>query len=63
MKTLSCRDMGGDCNFVAQGNSNEEVVKMMMSHAMQAHPEKLKSMGNVSPEEMNQMMMSKMKDA
>ena len=54
--------MGGQCAFVARGSTTDEVIKMMIFHAKEAHPEKFQSM-SISEEEMNQMMISKMKDA
>jgi len=34
MKQLSCKDMGTNCDFVATGNTADEVKKKMMDHAM-----------------------------
>jgi predicted small metal-binding protein len=36
-KTVSCRDVGADCNFVARGNSEEEVLSQVSEHARTAH--------------------------
>lgn len=37
MKSLSCKDAGTDCNFVAQGNTDEEVLKKMAEHGKKMH--------------------------
>jgi predicted small metal-binding protein len=37
MKTLSCRDVGVDCDFVAQGQTEQEVMEKAAQHARQDH--------------------------
>lgn len=37
--TLTCRDLGGDCDFVATGASPTEVKRAMWGHAHRAHPD------------------------
>jgi predicted small metal-binding protein len=45
MKTLSCNSMGNAmCDFVATGETDEEVVDKMMAHAKISHPEDLTKM-------------------
>ncbi len=45
MKTLTCTDMGNaTCDFVAVGQTDDEVVDKMMEHAEVAHPEDLTKM-------------------
>lgn len=39
MKTLSDRDLDIDCDFVSEGNSTDEVVKMATEHIQSDHPE------------------------
>jgi len=46
--TLSCRDLGGDCDFVAAGKEPEEVKKTMLAHMRQSHGERSSRM---SPDE------------
>ncbi|PYK31709.1 MAG: hypothetical protein DME57_02695 [Verrucomicrobia bacterium] len=36
-KTVSCRDVGSDCDFVARGNSEEEVMLQVADHARTDH--------------------------
>jgi predicted small metal-binding protein len=36
-KTVSCRDVGTDCDFVARGNSEEEIMSQVAEHARTAH--------------------------
>lgn len=54
MKSLACADMGlKECNFVAKGENNDEVMAAMREHAEAAHPAML--------DKMEQMMESKIK--
>ena len=36
-KTVSCRDVGMDCDFVAQGATEEEVLMYCAAHARKDH--------------------------
>jgi predicted small metal-binding protein len=36
-KTLSCRDVGMDCDFVAKGETNEDIMLQAAEHARTAH--------------------------
>ena len=36
-KRMSCRDVGPDCDFVARGESVEEVMGQVADHARTAH--------------------------
>ena len=44
-KTLRCRDVGMDCDFVARGNTEEEILKKAAEHARLAH-----NMNEIPPE-------------
>jgi predicted small metal-binding protein len=44
-KTMSCRDVGPDCDFVARGETEEEVMGQVAEHARSAH-----NMEDVPPE-------------
>lgn len=37
MKSLSCKDAGVNCNFVAQGNTDEEILKKIAEHGKKVH--------------------------
>jgi predicted small metal-binding protein len=37
MKRLSCRDIGSDCDFVACGKTEEEVLKKASEHGKTDH--------------------------
>jgi predicted small metal-binding protein len=37
VKDFHCRDAGLNCDFVARGNSNDEIVKQAGDHAKKAH--------------------------
>jgi predicted small metal-binding protein len=36
-KKMSCRDIGPDCDFVARGETEEEVMGQVAVHAQAAH--------------------------
>ena len=36
-KTLTCRDVGVDCDFQATGETNEEILAKAAEHAKTAH--------------------------
>ncbi len=36
-KTVSCRDVGADCDFVARGDNEEEVLRQVTEHARTTH--------------------------
>ena len=36
-KTVSCRDVGMDCDFVAKGETNEDIMQQAAEHARTAH--------------------------
>jgi predicted small metal-binding protein len=37
MKKLACRDLGGDCNFVATGETEDEVMQKAGEHGKKVH--------------------------
>ncbi|MDC4205709.1 MAG: DUF1059 domain-containing protein [Candidatus Manganitrophus sp.] len=45
MKTINCRDAGIQCDFVARGQTNEEVMQLAAEHGRQKH-----GMTNITPE-------------
>jgi predicted small metal-binding protein len=36
-KSLCCRDVGVDCDFTAQGETEEEIMQQVVQHAREAH--------------------------
>jgi predicted small metal-binding protein len=36
-RTMNCRDVGPDCDFVARGETDEEVLGQVAEHARTAH--------------------------
>ncbi len=36
-KTMSCRDVGPDCDFVARGENEDEVMGQVAEHARTEH--------------------------
>jgi predicted small metal-binding protein len=51
MLKFACKDVGVDCNFIATGNSVEEVKQAAFAHAEVAHKEILQSMTPAQLEE------------
>jgi predicted small metal-binding protein len=37
MKTLSCRDAGCDCDYIAKGETEEEIIRDAAQHGMKEH--------------------------
>ena len=63
MKKLACRDMGMNCDFVAMGMTDEEVMQKLDEHGKATHPNELAEMAKtMSTEQMGAMMKSKIKD-
>ena len=56
MKNLACRDIGGECDFVASGETADEVKRAMYDHAGQTHPELLANMDEQEKEELEELM-------
>jgi predicted small metal-binding protein len=44
-KVISCRDVGVDCDFVARGQTEQEILQQCAEHARSAH-----GMNELSPE-------------
>ena len=44
-KTVNCRDVGVDCDFVARGETEQEVLEQCAVHARTAH-----GMSEIPPE-------------
>jgi predicted small metal-binding protein len=44
MMRFACKDIGMDCNFVATGNTKEEVLKKAMAHGSTVHAAQMKNM-------------------
>jgi predicted small metal-binding protein len=36
-KMVSCRDVGVDCDFVARGETDQDILKQCAEHARSAH--------------------------
>jgi predicted small metal-binding protein len=36
-KTVSCRDVGMDCDFVAKGETEQDILQQAAEHARTAH--------------------------
>jgi predicted small metal-binding protein len=62
MLSLSCKDMGVEkCDYVAMGETKEDVIKMTTDHMMKSHPKEAKeAMEKMSKEELEQKMTDNM---
>jgi len=57
MKSLKCSDLGSmECNFVATGETAEDVKKNMYEHAGQVHPDKLEKMTDEEKQQIDKKM-------
>ena len=61
MKSVSCKDMGTDCPFVAKGETAKEVKEDMWKHAEKIHPELLENATKEEVKGMEDMMDKLMK--
>jgi len=62
MKMLSCKDMGGSDDFVAKGETKQEIMDKMAAHAKEAHPEMMEGKSEEEKMKMMEMMKEKIKD-
>jgi predicted small metal-binding protein len=53
MQQFKCQDMGMKCDFVATGQTVQEVMQKAMAHAQEKHADMLKTM--TTPEQRAQM--------
>ena len=52
-----CKDMGGmDCEFIATGDTTDEVKQILYAHAEEAHKDVIASMPDDKIKEMGQLM-------
>jgi predicted small metal-binding protein len=41
---LGCRELGGDCDYVAEGRTRQEVKEELLAHVKEAHKDRVKRM-------------------
>ena len=63
MMSLSCKDMGAECDYTATGKDKEEVKSKMMEHAMSDHKDMMDKMDETEKGKMMKMMDQKMVEA
>jgi predicted small metal-binding protein len=44
VRKLGCRELGGDCDYVAEGQTPEEVKQELLAHVERAHHERMARM-------------------
>ena len=62
MFSLSCRDLGHDCDFVATAETDEQVRKLLYVHAALAHPEVEETLTPSQARELDRQMKAHMKN-
>ena len=62
--SLSCKDMGVEkCDYIAEGETKEEVIDMATQHGMKVHAKEMEGMmEKMSKEEINEKMMDNIKE-
>jgi predicted small metal-binding protein len=63
MKTLACKDMGVECDYISMEPTAEEVKADMLEHAQKKHADMLAGMSEQDKAEMTQQMDERMRDA
>lgn len=64
MKKLACASMGMACPFVAEGETDEEVMGKLTEHGMSAHPEEVgKMMSEMGEDAMKEKMRANIQEA
>jgi len=43
---LSCRELGGDCDYIAKGETVEDVKRDLLAHVAETHGRRLANMSN-----------------
>ena len=61
MFSLSCRDMGNDCDFVATAETEDQVRKLLYVHAARAHPETEQTLTPSQARELDRQIKAQMK--
>ncbi len=57
MKKLACRNFGFKSDFIATGNSDEELIQTTLRYVQAKHPKELfYMMGRISLDQMKQVM-------
>jgi len=54
MKQVECRKIGLDCNYVIEGETEEELIRNAVNHAWERHA--------IKPDEMTSEMKAKIKE-
>jgi predicted small metal-binding protein len=63
MKTLACKDMGMECDYISMKPTAEEVKADMLEHAQKEHADMLAGMSDQDKTEMMHQMDQRMRDA
>lgn len=51
MKSLTCKELGGTCDFKISAETWDEAVKKMTAHVMDKHPDVAKDMKRMHEED------------
>ena len=44
MPKLGCKELGGDCSYVAEGRTRQEVKEELLAHVESAHKDRVERM-------------------
>jgi len=61
MAKVECKELGMDCDYVAYGNTVEDVKKAAMNHAQLVHGDLLKTMSAQQLADIDTLLTSKIK--
>ena len=61
MFSLSCRDIGHDCDFMATADTEEQVRQLLYVHAARAHPKTEQTLTPSQARELDRQIKAQMK--
>ena len=61
MFSLSCHDIGHDCDFVATADTEEQVRQLLYVHSARAHPETEQTLTPSQARELDRQIKAQMK--
>jgi len=51
MKTLTCAQLGGSCDYSMTAATEADLSRMGWQHLAESHPKKMEEMGEMTPEQ------------
>jgi predicted small metal-binding protein len=62
MKKLLCRDIGGDCEFIARGSDLNQILILTNMHITEDHPESIRELGSEWKQQIKNAVIKNTKD-